>query len=65
MDTLDSRLRDRGWRTIVSLRLIRVVPFAVQNYAARIDGAGGALHRGDADPASFLARSRSEYSVTR
>ena len=34
MDALDSRLRARGWRAIVSLRLIPVVPFAVQNYAA-------------------------------
>jgi uncharacterized membrane protein YdjX (TVP38/TMEM64 family) len=34
VDTLDSRLRRRGWPAIVSLRLIPVVPFSVLNYAA-------------------------------
>jgi uncharacterized membrane protein YdjX (TVP38/TMEM64 family) len=34
IDTLDSRLRRRGWLAIVSLRLIPAVPFAVLNYAA-------------------------------
>jgi uncharacterized membrane protein YdjX (TVP38/TMEM64 family) len=34
LDTLDSRLRQRGWPAIVSLRLIPVVPFSVLNYAA-------------------------------
>jgi uncharacterized membrane protein YdjX (TVP38/TMEM64 family) len=34
IDTLDSRLRRRGWPSIVSLRLIPAVPFAVLNYAA-------------------------------
>jgi uncharacterized membrane protein YdjX (TVP38/TMEM64 family) len=34
IDTLDSRLRRRGWLSIVSLRLIPAVPFAVLNYAA-------------------------------
>jgi uncharacterized membrane protein YdjX (TVP38/TMEM64 family) len=34
VDTLDSRLRDRGWPAILSLRLIPAVPFSVLNYAA-------------------------------
>lgn len=34
VDTLDDRLRDRGWPTILSLRLIPAVPFSVLNYAA-------------------------------
>jgi uncharacterized membrane protein YdjX (TVP38/TMEM64 family) len=34
VDVLYSRLRQRGWRTIVSLRLIPAVPFSVLNYAA-------------------------------
>ncbi|MBV8930033.1 MAG: TVP38/TMEM64 family protein [Mycobacteriaceae bacterium] len=34
VDTLDDRLRQRGWPAIVSLRLIPAVPFAVLNYAA-------------------------------
>jgi len=34
IDTLDSRLRQRGWPAMVSLRLIPAVPFAVLNYAA-------------------------------
>lgn len=34
VDTLDSRLRQRGWPAIVSLRLIPAVPFSVLNYAA-------------------------------
>jgi uncharacterized membrane protein YdjX (TVP38/TMEM64 family) len=34
IDTLDSRLRHRGWPAIVSLRLIPAVPFSVVNYAA-------------------------------
>jgi uncharacterized membrane protein YdjX (TVP38/TMEM64 family) len=32
--TLDARLRQRGWPTIVSMRLIPAVPFSVLNYAA-------------------------------
>ncbi|BBX96069.1 TVP38/TMEM64 family protein [Mycobacterium lacus] len=31
---LDERLRERGWPTILSLRLIPAVPFAALNYAA-------------------------------
>jgi uncharacterized membrane protein YdjX (TVP38/TMEM64 family) len=31
---VDERLRDRGWRAILALRLIPVVPFAALNYAA-------------------------------
>ncbi|BCO36180.1 TVP38/TMEM64 family protein [Mycobacterium heckeshornense] len=34
IDTVDERLRDRGWPTILSLRLIPAVPFSVLNYAA-------------------------------
>jgi uncharacterized membrane protein YdjX (TVP38/TMEM64 family) len=34
IDTVDARLRERGWPTVVSLRLIPAVPFAVINYAA-------------------------------
>lgn len=34
IDTLDSRLRQRGWLAIVSMRLIPAVPFSVLNYAA-------------------------------
>ena len=34
VDTLDDRLRDRGWPAILSLRLIPAVPFSVLNYAA-------------------------------
>ncbi len=32
--TLDARLRERGWPTVVSMRLIPAVPFSVLNYAA-------------------------------
>src|SRR5882757_7585387 len=31
---LDARLRARGWPTILSMRMIPVVPFSVLNYAA-------------------------------
>jgi uncharacterized membrane protein YdjX (TVP38/TMEM64 family) len=31
---VDQRLRERGWRSILSLRLIPIVPFAALNYAA-------------------------------
>src|SRR5439155_22124655 len=34
VDSLDTRLRERGWPTIVSMRLIPAVPFSVMNYAA-------------------------------
>ncbi len=34
IDSLDARLRARGWPTIVSMRLIPAVPFSVLNYAA-------------------------------
>lgn len=32
--TLDARLRQRGWLTVLSMRLIPAVPFSVLNYAA-------------------------------
>ena len=31
---LDARLRQRGWPTVMSMRLIPAVPFSVLNYAA-------------------------------
>lgn len=34
IETVDARLRRRGWPVIVSLRLIPAVPFSVINYAA-------------------------------
>ena len=34
VETLDDRLRERGWPAILSLRLIPAVPFSVLNYAA-------------------------------
>lgn len=33
VDSLDERLRTRGWPTVLSLRLIPAVPFSVLNYA--------------------------------
>src|ERR1700757_2910765 len=34
VETVDARLRDRGWIAVISLRLIPVVPFSVLNYVA-------------------------------
>ncbi len=34
VDSLDARLRDRGWLAVASMRLIPAVPFSVLNYAA-------------------------------
>lgn len=34
IDSLDARLRERGWPTVLSMRLIPAVPFSVLNYAA-------------------------------
>ena len=34
IETVDARLRQRGWLAVLSLRLIPAVPFAVINYAA-------------------------------
>lgn len=34
VDSLDDRLRERGWPAVLSLRLIPAVPFSVLNYAA-------------------------------
>lgn len=33
VDSLDAQLRERGWRAVLSLRLIPAVPFSVLNYA--------------------------------
>jgi uncharacterized membrane protein YdjX (TVP38/TMEM64 family) len=34
VDSLDERLRDRGWTAVVSMRMIPAMPFSVVNYAA-------------------------------
>ncbi|OBI93928.1 TVP38/TMEM64 family protein, partial [Mycobacterium sp. 1245805.9] len=34
IDTVDERLRERGWLAVLSLRLIPAVPFSAINYAA-------------------------------
>ena len=34
IDSLDARLRERGWLAILSMRMIPAVPFSVLNYAA-------------------------------
>ena len=34
IDSLDARLRERGWMTVLSMRMIPAVPFSVLNYAA-------------------------------
>jgi uncharacterized membrane protein YdjX (TVP38/TMEM64 family) len=34
VDSLDARLRDRGWPAVLSMRMIPAVPFSVVNYAA-------------------------------
>ena len=34
VDSLDARLRQRGWPTVMSMRMIPAVPFSVLNYAA-------------------------------
>lgn len=34
VESLDARLRERGWPAVLSLRLIPAVPFSVLNYAA-------------------------------
>jgi uncharacterized membrane protein YdjX (TVP38/TMEM64 family) len=38
VDRLDSRLRERGWAAVISLRLIPLVPFAPLNYAVGASG---------------------------
>ena len=40
VDKLDTRLRDRGWFAVMSLRLIPVVPFAPLNYAVGASACG-------------------------
>jgi uncharacterized membrane protein YdjX (TVP38/TMEM64 family) len=34
VESLDERLRERGWLTVLSMRMIPAVPFSVLNYAA-------------------------------
>ncbi len=34
VDSLDARLRERGWLAVISMRMIPAVPFSVVNYAA-------------------------------
>ena len=34
VESLDARMRERGWLTVMSMRLIPAVPFSVLNYAA-------------------------------
>jgi uncharacterized membrane protein YdjX (TVP38/TMEM64 family) len=34
VDSLDARLRERGWLAVVSMRMIPAMPFSVVNYAA-------------------------------
>ncbi|WP_082696828.1 TVP38/TMEM64 family protein [Mycobacterium sp. IS-1590] len=36
IESLNGRLRERGWPTVLSMRLIPAVPFAVLNYAAGV-----------------------------
>ena len=38
--SLDARLRQRGWPTVMSMRLIPAVPFSVLNYAAGASAVG-------------------------
>lgn len=40
VDSLDDRLRSRGWPAVLSLRLIPAVPFSVLNYAAGASSVG-------------------------
>lgn len=40
VDSLDTRLRARGWPAVLSLRLIPAVPFSVLNYAAGASSVG-------------------------
>lgn len=40
VDSLDARLRARGWPAVLSLRLIPAVPFSVLNYAAGASSVG-------------------------
>lgn len=40
VDSLDTRLRERGWPAVLSLRLIPAVPFSVLNYAAGASSVG-------------------------
>jgi uncharacterized membrane protein YdjX (TVP38/TMEM64 family) len=40
MHNVDHRLRERGWRSVLSLRLLPVIPFAPLNYAAGASGVG-------------------------
>jgi uncharacterized membrane protein YdjX (TVP38/TMEM64 family) len=40
VDSLDARLRERGWPAVISMRMIPAVPFSVANYAAGASAVG-------------------------
>ncbi len=40
VDSLDARLRERGWPAVISIRMIPAVPFSVANYAAGASAVG-------------------------
>jgi uncharacterized membrane protein YdjX (TVP38/TMEM64 family) len=40
VDSLDARLRERGWPAVMSMRLIPAVPFSVANYASGASAVG-------------------------
>jgi uncharacterized membrane protein YdjX (TVP38/TMEM64 family) len=40
VDSLDARLRERGWPAVMSMRMIPAVPFSVANYASGVSAVG-------------------------
>ena len=40
VDSLDARLRERGWPAVMSMRMIPAVPFSVANYASGASAVG-------------------------
>jgi uncharacterized membrane protein YdjX (TVP38/TMEM64 family) len=40
VDSLDARLRERGWPAVISMRMIPAVPFSVANYASGASAVG-------------------------
>src|SRR5258705_12013270 len=44
VDSLDARLRERGWPAVISMRMIPPVPFSVANYAAGASAGRGLRH---------------------